>query len=228
MVNVQSTIMTQIPLLIPKKRIDKKCVNYITYGQKCGCPFCTATAMQNFKFAAGDRIRLLSGSRAGRQATVISRPEIVSNDHQMLLVQMDDDDSSSQQMVNLRFELVEREPYLSVPSWAPPLSIRKTYELHKYIAEFCEKNSSGSSKKIDFTSLYILTFRIWNKRLPLDVNKVWVLLENHGVPLRWKSTIVKLMAHGQALLLTVNGKKPIKKYLVEPMSLTTSSLGYSE
>lgn len=203
-----------------------KCIDYISYGRKSGCPFCTA--MENYNFVTGDRIRLLSGSRAGKQATVLDRPKIFSNDPKMLLVQMDEDDSAAQQMVNLKFEIVEHAPYLPVPSWSPPLSIRKTYELHKFIIEFCEKNSPGSSKKIDLTSLYILTWRIWNKRLPLDARETWVLLETHGVPPQWKSALINIMTHCKALLLTVNGKKPIKKYLAEPMALTISSQGYSE
>jgi hypothetical protein len=202
-------------------------IDYVGYGRKAGCPFCIAST--NNHFSPGERIRLLSGSRAGKQATVLDPPEHFKNDPNMILVQSDEDDPSIRQMVNLDLELVELLPSAPVPPWAPPISIRKTYELHECIINFCEKSTQGSSKKMHLTSLYLLIWHIWKRRLPLEPKEVWNMLEAHGVPLNWRTSTMNILRHGLSLLMTVYGKKPVKKFRVEPMSITVSPIyGFSE
>ena len=147
----------------------------------------------------------------------------------MIAVQLDEDDPSVQQMVNIELELVEFVPSAPVPSWAPPISIRKTYELHECIINFCQKSMQGSSKKMHFTSLYLLIWHIWKRRLPLEPKEVWDMLGAHGVPINWKAATMNILRHGLGLLITVYGRKPVKKFRVEPMSITVSPIyEYSE
>ena len=55
------------------------------------------------------------------------------------------------------------------------------------------------------------------------------MLEAHGVPINWKTATMNILRHGLSLLITVYGKKPVKKFRVEPMSITVSPIyGYSE
>lgn len=202
-------------------------IDYVGYGRKAGCPFCIAST--NKHFSPGERIRLLSGGLAGKEATVLDKPEHYKNDQNMILVHSDENDPSAQYMVNLDLDLAELLPSAPVPPWAPPLSIRKTYELHERIIDFCEKSTQGSQKKMHLTSLYVLIWHIWKKRLPLEPKEVWDILEAHGVPINWRTITTNLLTHGVSLLMTVYGRKPVKKFRVEPMSLTVSPrYGFSE
>lgn len=214
-------------MLAQEREYKMSGIDYVRYGRKAGCPFCIAST--NKHFGPGDRIRLLSGSRAGKQATVLRALEHFKNDPNMIVVQSDEDDPSIQQMVNIDLELVELIPSAPVPSWAPPISIRKTYELHGCIINFCQKSMQGSSKKMHFESLYLLIWHIWKRRLPLEPKEVWDMFEAHGVPINWKTATMNILRHGLSLLITVYGKKPVKKFRVEPMSITVSPIyGYSE
>ena len=202
-------------------------IDYIESGRVAGCSFCTALATRHF--APEQRVRLLSGCYAGKEATVVDPPENFKNDRDIIIVQMDEDDFNTQQRVNLRFEIVERFPYLPVPIWAPQISIRKTCDLHERIIGFCDKSALGSAQNMDLTSLYALIWHIWNKRLPLEPNEVWNILDAHGVPKNWRNQIKGIIKHGLGLLITMFGKKPIKKFLVKPMTVTLSrKYGFSE
>lgn len=167
-------------------------------------------------------MRFLSGSRAGKEATVFEPPDSFENDIRMIMVHMDEDDLNNQQMVNLHFEIIERLPSLQVPTWAPPISILKTFELHERIINFCDKSTCGSLTNMSLPSLYVLIYHIWNKRLPVEPNEVWYILEAHGVPKKWRTEITEIIKHGLSLLITVFGKKPIKKFRVKPMAVTLS------
>ena len=192
-----------------------------------GCSFCIASATRHF--TPGQRVHLLSGSRAGKEATVVDPPESFKNDTDMIIVQMDEDDLNTQEMVNLRFDIVEQLPRLPIPLWAPPISIRKTSALHERIIGFCDKSTLGSVKNMNLTALYALIWHIWNKRLPLEPNEVWIILEAHGVPTNWRNQVTGIIKHGLGLLITMFGKEPIKKFRVKPMTVMLSpKYGFSE
>lgn len=214
-------------MLAKEKEYKTYGIDCVKYGRKAGCPFCIAST--NRHFAPGDRVRLLSGGRAGKQATVLRTREQFKNDPDTIVVQLDEDNPSIQQTVDIDLELVELIPNSPIPSWAPPISIRKTYELHQSIINFCQNSTQGSSKKMHFASLYLLIWHIWKRRLPLEPKEVWDMLEAHGVPVNWKTATMNILRHGLSLLITIYGRKPVKKFRVEPMSLTISPIyGYSE
>lgn len=180
-------------------------------------------------FSTGERVRLLSGFRAGKHGIIVPPRGSVRNDPNLIVVQMDEDEPNMQQLVDLSFELVERLQSLPVPPWAPPISLRKTCELHERIIGFCKRSALGSVKNMNVTSLYVLIWHIWNKRLPLEPNDVWNMLEAHGVPIRWRRRIIDIIKHCMSLLILVCGKKPIKKFRVEPLEVTISpKYGFSE
>jgi hypothetical protein len=210
--------------MLGQKKYNMQRIDYIGSGRMAGCPFCSALTAKNFN--PEERIRLLSGSCAGKHATIVEPPENFRNDPNIIIVQIDED---GQQMINLSFEIVERLPSAPVPSWAPPISIRKTNKLHEQIIGFCKKSAPSSFRNIDMTSLYMLIWYIWDNRLPLEPKEVWHILEAHGVPKDYRNRITNILKHGLSLLIAVFGKKPIKKFRVEPMSVTISpKYGFSE
>jgi hypothetical protein len=201
-------------------------INYIEAGRVAGCPFCIASA--NRQFRPGERIQIISGSNAGRKGTIVDPPESIKNNPELLVVQMDDESLDQQLMVNSGHAIHERLPSLQIPSWAPPLSIRKSSDLHEELMGFCKINTTKSITDINTTSLYFIIWYVWNKRLPLEPTNIWNMMEAHGIPLDWKNKVLNISEHGLGLLITVLGKKPIKKYRVAPMTLTISKYGYSD
>lgn len=201
-------------------------IDYVESGRAAGCPFCIASASRQFR--TGERIRILSGSNSGKQGTIVDTPESIKNNPDIIVVQLDEDGLDVQLMVNLGHDIVEHLPSLSIPTWAPSLSIRKTSDFHEELISFCKTNTTKYIKDINTTSLYFIIWYVWNKRLPLEPLDVWNMMEAHGIPVDWKHKILNITEHGLGLLITALGKKPIKKYRVDPFTLTISKYGYSE
>lgn len=178
-------------------------------GKKSGCRFCLANDYGPPKI--GERIRVLSDYMAGKTGTVVPSPPELSLKPEIIIVQMDDEPPEIQTMVNREHYLTELLPGAPVPEWEPPIPMRDLAELDKIVVRFCEESIWGRRKEPDWLLFYNLIGYVWYKRLPLEPDEIGAILYAHGVPENWRKRLISLFRHGRELLVSVVGRKPIKK-----------------
>jgi len=189
-------------------------------GFLAGCPFCTARRKGPPK--VGVRFRLITGYNAGKVGTVVDVPKLPSGEPiwpYEILAQMDDDPPHIRCRILFKSELIEVLPSNPPPKWAPPLCLREAGELDHVVVEFCEKSHTLERSKPNWPAFYEIIRIVWTKRLPLEPGDLWLVLEAHGVPKKWKKELSEFYEKGRDILIYCIGKGPIKKKKVKPLSI---------
>lgn len=188
-------------------------------GRDSGCPFCVARNQELPN--VGEKIRFLSEDRAGKVGIVVE--SFSSNKDKLrpreFLVEMEGDLPDYQQTVNAETDLFERLPGTPVPAWAPPISLTEAEELDHLIIGLCDESSYNEDGSFSMQFFYALIRHVWRRRLPIDPEEIWKLIEAHGAPSRWRNRLIRLYSEGRDLLIHIVGRKPIKKKRVRPLSV---------
>jgi hypothetical protein len=185
-------------------------------GTKFGCPFCLAKSTGVPK--VGETIRKLGGYRPGLVGTVVPTPPLLVDEPHIIVIRVDNEPPDVTWMVNTRSELIERWPGPPVPDWAPPIPLVEAKDLDDLVVQFCERSMSSRSWRPNLPYFYSIIRYIWYKRLPLEPLEVWEVLQAHGVPKNWQVRLTSLFKEGRDLLVFAEGRKPIKKKRVQPLS----------
>jgi len=188
------------------------------HGAAQGCPFCQA-ARRSLPIV-GARFRRLSGFEAGRKGTVIQSPAPTPLPQDEFVAHMDGEPHNHQQRI-LFTDIIELLPSPSPPSWAPPIKLHIAAELDKAVVAFCEAGCVTGEWIIDWPRFFGIIQLIWSKRLPLEAGEVWAMLKAHGVPSVYQNEISEFFHRGRDLLVYAAGKKPVKKYRVRPLAVST-------
>ena len=187
-------------------------------GASEGCPFCRAA--RSSVPGVGARFRRLSGFEAGRIGTVVQSPAPHPLSENEFLAHMDGEPCNYHQRI-LPQDVIELIPAPEPPSWAPPVELRIAAELDRAVVAFCEAGSVAGGWVLDWPALFEIIRLVWSKRLPLSAEEMWGLLMAHGVPGEWEEEIVGFFQRGRDLLVYAIGKRPVKKYRVQPLSVST-------
>jgi len=188
----------------------------ISAGMKAGCPFCLARKTGVPK--VGETIRILSDFRAGQIGKVVPPPPIFASEPYKITIQAEGDPPDVTWTVNTMADLIERFPGPPVPDWAPPISLKEAEELDGRVVQFCEKSMSSKGWRPNLPYFYAIIRYIWYKRLPLEPAEVWRVLHAHGVARNWQVRLTSLFRGGRDLLVFAEGRKPVKKKRVQPLS----------
>ena len=179
---------------------------FVREGLSSGCPFCKALNYRELP-KLGDKIRILTQYMAGRIVEVIedhtSTPIRISPDqmdefptHIVPLqpgeIRAHENGSEYRTFLDIEDHLLEPEPFLPVPNWAPPISFSQAAEFHFYVMNVCNESFSNGKWKFNRFALIIPITYILNRRLPIDPVEFWAILEAHAFPLKWKNYLVTL------------------------------------
>ena len=184
-------------------------------GFLSGCPFCTSQRIGIPEI--GSRFRIIWGTHLGAVGTVVEWPENTPYIPDEFLAQVDNEPPEWQTRVCIKRQMIQVFPFAPVPEWAPPLCMSDAGEIDLATVRFCERNFQKGKWKTDWDSLNEVVRTSWYKRLPLELNELWLVLKAHGVPETVESEIVEFYERGRSLLVHSCGRKPIKKKRVKPL-----------
>lgn len=186
-------------------------------GRDSGCPFCLTRNQDLPK--VGEIIRFLSGFSAGQIGIVVESPSSIPLRPGGFLVEMEGDLPGHQRIVHADLDLFENLPGTPVPAWAPPILLGEAEELDRIVIRLCDESTWDHNRSPNMQLFYALICRVWWKRLPIEPEEMWQLLEAHGAPSKWRNQLVRLYHEERELLIYNGGRKPIKKKRVSPLSV---------
>jgi hypothetical protein len=138
------------------------------------------------------------------------------------LAHMDGEPCNYQQRI-LRSDIIEPIPAPEPPSWAPPIELRSAAELDQTVVAFCDAGNVAGGWIVDLPAFFEVIRLIWSKRLPLSAGEMWAVLKAHGVPDDYEEEIAEFFQKGRDLLIYAVGKKPVKRYRVQPFAISTGA-----
>jgi hypothetical protein len=183
-------------------------------GANHNCPFCQGRMIS--ETLPGERLLFLKGTRAGHSATVSAHPSPIKGE---FLVHMDGDPDDWQSRVSYSRDLFVRAPLQLVPNWMCPFSMK----------DLCALEDAALCGMLRTIELGVQTIRVevaqtlaavaWGHRLPVTGAQLWAMLQVHGFDDSWKSEFCLLFDFGFSLLVATHSRRPIRKKIVEPMSI---------
>lgn len=211
---------------------------FVKQGISSGCPFCKALHY-NESPRIGSKIRILTNSMAGLIGEVIGDETALPNwdsssqEDELPTSKIDslrpgeiivhENGSRYDIPLSIKDHLLEPEPFLPVPDWAPPISFYWAAKFHSFIMEACNDSfSDGKWKFHRFPIILPITY-IFNQRLPIDPVELWKILEAHGFPLKFKKKLVTLYEDCQEVVRIYHfmnsGRNYKRKKRVTPFSI---------
>jgi hypothetical protein len=124
-----------------------------------------------------------------------------------------------------QFVTPKRDLYLnsllySVPDWMPPYSIDDNAALHESLIDSMPPMVIGTySSALSPEQLWRIVITCWRRRLPLQHNELWPMIEAHGVARHQKARLLQTFEFGIKVLVLANGRQPIKRKRMPPMSV---------
>ena len=183
-------------------------------GADHNCPFCQGRMIS--KTSPGDRILFLNGARAGLSATVSAHPSPIEAE---FLVHIDGDNDDTLSRVSHSREQFVMAPLQLAQSWMCPFSMKDLCALEDAAIRGMFRAFELGVRAIRVEVAQTLAAVSWGLRLPVDGAKLWTMLRVHGFDESWKSEFCLLFDFGFSLLVATHGRRPIRKKIVEPMSI---------
>jgi hypothetical protein len=165
----------------------------------------------------GESILFLSGSEVGQQGVVIQNEDWAVSSGKFL-AKMSYDPEGWTRTVNPSAELFIDQAMMMVPDWMPALSIEDACALHEQVLESLRFPPSGSPRKAAGKVVGGIVTRCWYGRLPLNGAEVWAVVAAHGARPDIKQASVELFDFGLALLVGAQGRPPVKRRRMPPLS----------
>jgi hypothetical protein len=180
---------------------------FVRKGVSSGCPFCKGLIYTESP-KVGDKIRILTEYMTGLVGEVIGdetclpiRDSSAKEDEFSTSgvvyprpgeIIVHENGSKNQTILFIKDDLFEPEPFSPVPNWAPDISFYEFAKFHTIIMQICNDSFGDSKYKYNrFALIHAITY-ILNRRLPINADEFWVILEAHGFPLKWKKHLVML------------------------------------
>jgi hypothetical protein len=165
------------------------------------------------KVSIGDRILLLKGMHAGLEATVFKERGL---DEDEFLVQFDDQGGNSSTRVSYKFDAFGHVP-IDAPNWLCSLSIDDLWAVDDAALHAALIIGTGGSWYAGAILPLIASVR--QRRLPVSADDLWLTLRSHGFSPILQQDFCRLFDFSIELLVSLNGRPPIKKKRVEAMSI---------
>jgi len=188
-------------------------VNFTEIGAKSNCPFCRGRMITTV--SSGERIILLQGMFAGLCGTVSDRPGYPDDE---FLVQFDIERKGTLTRIGYQRDKFAFFPLGEIPNWLCPLSVDDL----SMVDEACldtALNFATAKRNARWADLLLpLISMVRSRRLPISSADIWPTLVAHGFPTSKKKKFHRLFDFGTRLLLLLNGRPPIQRRKMRPMS----------
>ena len=194
-------------------RCRRALVRFTETGAKSNCPFCIGRMITSV--SPGERIIVLQGMYAGRCATISDQPGWSDEE---FLVQFDVEETGTLTRISYQRDKFTYFPLKAMPEWLCHLSIDDL----SVIDESCLEtvlNFTVAKRDSNWADLLVpVISTIRRKRLPISSSDVWSTLIAHGFPRNHKQRFKEHFNFGLRLLLLFNGRPPIQRRKMNPMS----------
>lgn len=182
-------------------------------GAKSSCPFCIGRMITSV--SPGERIIVLQGMYAGRCATVSDQPG-PRNDE--FYVQFDTEEKGTLTRISHRLDKFVHLPLRTVPEWMCHLSVDDLSLIDESCLEMVLRFAMARANANLADLLLPILSTIHSRRLPVSSSDVWPTLVAHGFPRNRKQKFKEFIDFGLRVLLLFNGRPPILRRRMKPMS----------
>lgn len=187
-------------------------------GVASGCPYCLAK--QNLWPEVGTSLIFLKGFDSGYWGEVVADKWNVCSRNQILVHMEYERASTACRFVTPGRDLYVSARLYSVPDWMPPYSIDDNWAVHESLVDSMPQIVIGThASALAPEQLSRTIIACWRRRLPLQGSELWPMLEAHGVPSRQKERLLQMFEFGTKILGHANGRRPVKRKRMQPMSL---------
>ncbi len=186
----------------------------LSKGIAAECPFCKAR--KHDIPAIGQRILFLVGGDVGEFGIRVDDSKLDLRLDQFV-VKMDYETRGYLRNVTRFLDLFMVEPFSPVPNWMPRLSIQDALAIHESMLRGFLSLQERLPRQTK-TFVYSIVSACWWQRLPVNGSDIWPMIEVHGLDKKKKTEFAALFDFGFELLVRSNGRKPIKRKLMPPLS----------
>jgi hypothetical protein len=183
-------------------------------GAHSNCPFCMGRMITSV--SVGDRIVLLQGANAGRQATVTAKRGLNGSE---FLVHFDSEPERYETRIGYSWDKFAFAPIKQLPDWLCRLSIDDLCALDDSVVHTAALFAVSENKTWSVETLLPILNVVRSRRLPLSGADLWPTLEAHGCSPETRSSFENYFDFAIKVLIAMVGRRPIKRKLVDPMSI---------
>lgn len=188
-------------------------ISFTESGAVSTCPFCIGRMITSI--SPGERIIMLQGMYAGRCATVSDQPGW-SNDE--FLVQFDLEEKGTLTRIGYQRDRFAYFPLQSIPDWLCHLSMDDLSAIDEACLDTA-LNFAVAKRGTNWADLLLpILSTIRRRRLPVLADDIWLTLVAHGFPRRQEKKFKVHFDFGLRLLILFNGRPPIQRRRMRPMS----------
>jgi len=187
----------------------------ISAGIASGCPFCRGRTSD--LPPPGSRVLMLAGFRTGWVGTVAAKDTWLGGDE--FCVHFDHDPPRALQRVLLRHHQFVTGSLSDPPRWLAPLATDDLAFVDEFVVRLCGALFRDGSWRWQQDELFPPIFMSWRRRLPICANDIWQTCAAHGMLQRLKTPFLQSFDFGFKLLITCQGRPPIKRRRAPAMSL---------
>jgi hypothetical protein len=194
-------------------RVRKALIKFTETGARSNCPFCIGRMITSV--APGERIILLQGMHAGRCATVSDHPGWSDDE---FLVQFDAVEKGTLTRIGYQRDRFTILPLGAIPDWLCHLAMDDLSAVDEACLETAINfaDTKGSTNWADLLTPIILTIR--SRRLPVSSRDIWLTLAAHGFGRNNRKKFKEYFDFGLRLLVLFNGRPPVQRRKMDPMS----------
>ena len=194
-------------------RVRRALVKFTETGAKSNCPFCIGRMITSV--SPGERIIVLQGMYAGRCATVSDQ---VGWSDDEFFVQFDTEEKGTLTRISYRLDKFVYFPFITIPEWLCHLSVDDLSLIDKSCLETALRFAMAKTTTSLADLLLPILLTIRRRKLPVSSNDIWPTLVAHGFPRKRKQKFKEFFDFGLRVLLLFNGRAPIQRRGMKPMS----------
>jgi hypothetical protein len=201
--------MTAIPDHLESRRA---LIRFTEQGARSDCPFCKGRMIAYV--SKGDRIVLLKGTHAGREATV-SNERGWSDDE--FLVQFDGLPRNVERRIGYKRDEFAFAPLEKPPGWLCQFSIDDLCAIENALLDIAVRAVAQPRPNWDAEVLLPLFQAVRSRRLPVSGRDLWPTLKIHGVGQGKMASFCQRFDFGIRILTLLHGRAPVKRKKVGAM-----------
>ena len=182
-------------------------------GSHSDCPFCKGKMISSIQ--VGDRVVILQGMYVGRIGTVTA--DRGWNDDEFL-VHFDGEPVTLETRIFYKRDKFAFSPIDKIPNWLCPLAIDDLNAVDEAAVRIAMTMATvGELWSVETLLPIIGTVRA--RRLPIRGADLWPTFEAHGFSSELQNSFEAQFNFAIDLLLAMNGRPPVKRRRVKPMSI---------
>ena len=180
------------------------------------CPYCLTFRESSYPPAA--ELIFLQGSDAGYRGIVVASPRVECREHEFLVKMEYEKREGHFRIASTERDRCLRQSHFEIPRWMPELSMDDNAALHESLLRNIRCLFLAENRAELTEGLHGVIGCLWWRRFPLRGEDLWPMLFAHGVQMHLKEEAEELIDFGLNLLRRVQGRAPIKKKRMRPMS----------